>query len=193
MLKLRNLANQHQKRLLRVLYGHTQATPYAATLHPSLRNTDGSFRAPLNTDALVTGIAARTAAAFLLQGGLVPGMVVQQGPGESVLVSNGVAGERNWGLLANFVGGTLDDVSDENNVGVWYGKDAVVEILAPAFDDSGLAALAAGINAAPGGLPMKAGADGRLVGENVAAPTVDTVGFLIDYRGPSRIVVKLNV
>jgi len=115
MLRIRNISNQFQKRTLRALYAQTQATPYAATLHASLRNTDGSFRAPLSSDTLPL---ARSANAFTLQGGLVPGQVVAKSAGESVVVHNGVAGVKAFGLLANFVGGTLDELGDENQVGV---------------------------------------------------------------------------
>src|SRR3954467_3223591 len=115
MLRITNLSNVFQKRTLRVKYGHTQATPYAGTLDPSLRNTDGSFRKPLAADTLPV---ARSADAFTLQGGLVPGTVVLKGAGEGVVVATGAnSALQPFGLLANFVGGTLDDIGDENNVG----------------------------------------------------------------------------
>ncbi len=190
MLRIRNISNQYQKRTLRVLYGQTQATPYAATLDPSLRNTDGSFRAPLNTDTVPL---TRSAAAFTYQGGLIPGQVVAKGAGESVVVHNGVAGVRPWGLLANFVGGTIDDLGDENQVGVWYGKDSVYEVLAPAFNDTGLAAA---YSAATPGNPVRlyAGTDGRLTATApVGATDDDVVGFLYERNSASKITVKLNV
>lgn len=190
MLRIRNLSNQYAKRPIRILYGHTQATPYAATLDPSLRNTDGSFRAPVATDTVPL---ARSAAAFLHQGGLVPGCVVTKGAGESVVVHNGVAGVRAWGLLANYVGGTLDDIQDENHVGVWYGKDAVAELLAPAFNDSGLAAA---YSAATPGNPVRlyAGTDGRLTAtEPGTATEEDIVAFLIERNNASKITIKFNV
>lgn len=202
MLRIKNLSNQYQKRTLRVLYGHTQATPYAASLDPSLRNTDGSFRAPLGADTLP--LPRNGVAAFLLQGGLVPGtVIVRSGIGENIVVSNGVSGTRPWGLLANFVGGTLDELGDENNVGVWYGKDAVVEVLAPAFNDTSLASdFAAATATAP--VYLYAGTDGRLCGPTAQAgeqaPTAvgtgDAVAILINRYGAgtgSRIVAKLLV
>jgi hypothetical protein len=82
MLRITNLSNVFQKRLIRPLYAQTQATPYAAVLDTSLRNADGSFRAPLATDTLPL---TRSAAAFLLQGGIVPGTVVVKGAGEAAL------------------------------------------------------------------------------------------------------------
>src|SRR4051812_16174331 len=117
MLKVRNLSNVMQKRLIRPLYAHTQATPYAAVLDPSLRNVDGSFRAPLAADTLPV---ARSANAFTLQGGLVPGTVMVKAAGEGMVVAPGGTGAiQPFGLLANFVGGTLDDLQDNNEIGVW--------------------------------------------------------------------------
>lgn len=191
MLRIKNLSNQYLKRPLRVLYGHTQATPYGATLDPSLRNTDGSFRAPLAADAAPL---VRSADAFLFQGGLIPGTVVAKGVGESVVVHNGVVrGQANgvtaWGLLANYVGGTVDELGDENQVGVWYGQDAVVELLAPAFNPN--------INANPAaGVPtfLYAGTDGRLT-TTVPTGGVETnaVALLLERKSASKILVKLNV
>lgn len=201
MLRIRNLSNQFQKRTIRPVYAQTQATPYAATLDPSLRNQDGSFRAPLSTDTVPL---TRSANAHTVQGGLLPGVVVVKGAGEGALVHNGVAGVKPWGLLANFVGGTLDDLGDENQVGVWYGKDSVFEILAPAFDDTGLAAAYA---TATAGNPVKlyAGADGRLTAtaptglalsdpatEDVSYPE-NVVAYLYDRPSAGKILVKLNV
>src|SRR3954452_8217076 len=103
MQQVGKLSNVLQKRLIRPFYAHTQATPYAAVLDVSLRNADGSFRAPLSTD---TSPLTRSANAFTLQGGLVPGTVVVKGAGESVVVASGAnVAEQPFGLLANFVGG----------------------------------------------------------------------------------------
>lgn len=191
MLRIKNLSNQFQKRTLRALYAQTQATPYSATLHPSLRNTDGSFRAPLSTDTLPL---ARSAAAFLLQGGLVPGSVVAKSVGESVVAHNGVAGVRAFGLLANFVGGTLDELGDENQVGVWRGPDSVWELLKPAFDDTGLAAAyATASNSAGTPVKLYAQPSGLLGGGVPAGATeADVVALLIEYT-PSKIIVDLKV
>jgi len=189
MLQVRNLSNVFQKRLIRPLYAHTQATPYAAVLDASLRNTDGSFRAPLATDTLPL---TRSAAAFTLQGGIVPGTVMVKGAGESAVVASGAnVAEQPFGLLANFVGGTLDDIKDENNIGVWRGPDSVFEILAPGFDDTGLAAAYA---AATPGNPVKlyAGVDGRLV--YVATPgNRIPVAFLVERTSASKITIDLKV
>lgn len=189
MLQVRNLSNVFQKRLIRPLYAHTQATPYAAVLDPSLRNADGSFRAPLSTD---TNPLTRSANAFTLQGGLVPGTVMVKGAGESMVVASGAnVAEQPFGLLANFIGGTFDDVKDENNIGVWRGPDSVWELLAPAFDDTGLAAAYA--SATPGN-PVKlyAGVDGRLVA-NASPGSRIVVAHLVERASASKIVIDLKV
>lgn len=189
MLRIRNLSNQFQKRLIRPLYAHTQATPYAATLHPSLRNTDGSFRAPLAADTLPI---ARSADAFLLQGGLVPGTVVLKGEGETAVVANGAnSALQPFGLLANFVGGTLDDLGDENQIGVWRGPDSVFELLKPAFDDTGLAAAYAA--AGPGGVvKLYAGTNGLLTATSPGGSAI-VVAHLIERTNASKIVIDLKV
>lgn len=194
MLQIRNLSNAMQKRLIRPLYAHTQATPYAATLDPLLRNTDGSFRAPLNTENQA-GMGARTANAFTLQGGIVPGTCMVKNAGEGMLVHNGlnVATVKTWGLLANFVGGTLDDIKDENQIGVWRGPDSVYELLSPAWDPTGLSVLYAAA-AAGGPIVMCAGTDGRLVGfaTDAAAGNRQVVAHLVEWA-PAKITIDLRV
>jgi hypothetical protein len=189
MLQVRTISNVFQKRLIRPLYAHTQATPYAAVLDPSLRNADGSFRAPLATDTLPL---ARSAAAFTLQGGIVPGTVVVKGAGESAVVASGAnVAEQPFGLLANFVGGTFDDLKDNNEVGVWRGPDSVWELLAPAFNDTGLAAAYA---AATPGNPVKlyAGTDGRLTSASPGGSAI-VVAHLIERTSASKITIDLKV
>lgn len=190
MLRVRNLSNALVKRPLRALYAQTQATPYSAVLDPSLRNVDGSFRKPVATDTLPV---ARSADAFTLQGGLVPGTVMLKAAGEGVVVATGAdsANLIPFGLLANFVGGTLDDIQDENMVGVWRGPDSVWELLAPAFDDTGLASAYA--DATPGN-PVKlyAGVDGRLVANGSPSNRV-VVAHLVERTSASRIVIDLKI
>src|SRR4051812_2149723 len=164
MLRIRNLSNAMQKRTLRVLYSQTLAHPYAGTLDATLRNTDGSFRAPLNGDAIANSGLARTANTFTLQGGLVPGTVMVKTLGEAFVPATAAAGVVPFGLLANFVGGTLDDLQDSNEIGVWYGPGSVYEVLSPAFDDTGLAAAYPAPATAAGRAPvlLYPQADGRL-------------------------------
>jgi hypothetical protein len=139
----------------------------------------------------------------VFQGGLVPGTVVARaGAGEGVVVHNGATTVNAFGLLANFVGGNLDELGDENNVGVWYGKDSVYEVLAPAFNDDGLAAAYSGATAGVP-VPLYVGTDGRLgaagaalvTGEAAASTTNvgNVVAYLIERTSASKIRIKLNV
>lgn len=191
MLRVRNLSNVLQKRTLRPIYVNTQGTPYAGNLDPSFRNVDGSFRLPLSTDS---SPVARSANAYSLQGGLPAGLVMVKAAGDNFVVATGAAtSERPFGLLANHVGGTLDELGDENTIGVWYGPGAVFELLAPAFNDTGLAsAYAAATPGAP--VLLYAGADGRLaqasalVGGNATSKI--PVAELQERVSASRIIVK---
>lgn len=192
MLRIRNLSNAMQKRTLRVLHGQTQATPYAGTLDARLRNADGSFRAPLSTDGVVNSGLARSANAFTLQGGLVPGTCMAKSAGESFVVHNGANTIKTFGLLANFVGGTLDDLQDANEIGVWYGPGSVYEVLYPAFDDTGLAAAYASANTTGAGLPVLLYAQpSGLLGVTVA--TGLPVAELVERRSNAVIQIKLLV
>jgi hypothetical protein len=194
MLRIRNLSNMFQKRTIRPLYGQTQAYPYAAVLDPRLRNTDGSFRAPLATDTAANSGLARTVAAFTFQGGLVPGTVMVKAAGEGMVVHNGAAGVIPFGLLANFVGGTLDDLQDNNEIGVWRGPDSVYELLFPAFDDTGLAAAYAaqsGATSAAGNpVVLYPQTDGRL---GITATAAPAVARLVERTSAAKIVVELLI
>jgi len=191
MLRIRNLKNKYQKRLIRPLYAQTQATPYAAVLDGSFRDAEGTYQFP--------------AAAFKYKGGLVPGTCMVN-RGEKVTVATGAASTGTpagvpqiFGLLANFVGGELDDLGDENYVGVWRGPDSVYEILAPGFDDTGLsAAWDASDQGVP--VPLFAGPDGRLAyltpggdGTGGTAGPRQVVAYLIERPSASRIIVDLKV
>ncbi len=196
MLQVRNLSNVFQKRLIRPLYAQSQATPWAGSLHSSLRNTDGSFRLPLAADN-IAGLSARSADAYSLQGGLVPGTVVNKAAGETFSVATGAdAALRPAGLLANFVGGTLDDLKDNNEIGVWYGPGSQFELLAPAFSTTGLAAAYAAATAGTSAL-LYAAADGRLaVTAGLVGAAVGSklpVAELVDVRGSTVIQIKLLV
>ena len=190
MLRLRNLANKYQKRLVRPLYANTQATPYAAHLDASFRGADGSL-----------DLTAGAPAAFTLKGSLVPGLVVYRVKGtEGVKVSTGATNgsEQPFGLLCNFVGGDLDEGfsgdSLQNEVGVWRGPDSVFEVLAPAFDDTNLTE-AVSEAATPGGVVyLYAGADGRLdASADQAGEDRIPVARLIEVASASRIIVDLVV
>lgn len=192
MLRLKNLSNKYQKRLIRPEYAQTQGTPYAVSLDDTFRNSDGSIKLPKSGDT--TPLGTRTADAHTTKGSLTAGLVAVRTLGEKIGIATGAnnGNEVPFGLLANFVGGELDDIGDENQVGVWRGVGSTYTILAPAFDDTGLAAAFA---AAGTGNPVKlyALADGRL--GHVSSPNAARVPVarLIDRPSASRIVVDLLV
>ena len=193
MLRLKNLANKYQKRTCRPLYANTQATPYAASLATTFRASDGSLQLPQSGDT--TPLGTRTAAAYTSKNSLLPGTVMVRVVGtETVGVATGIdVAERPFGLLANFVGGDLDEGfsgdSLQNSVGVWRGPDSVFEILAPAFDDTGLASAVSGATAGTDVL-LYAGTDGRL--KYIASPSNrQAVARLIERVDSGRIIVDL--
>lgn len=191
MQRIGNLRNQFEKRKLRPILAHTEATPYPGTLHPSLRDsTTGAFRKPLAAD---TDPIARSADAFTYLNGLPAGLVMIQGPGDSFVVATGAnsANIAPAGLLGNVVGGDMDELGDNNEIAVWRGQDSQYEVLAPAFDDTGLAAAYA---AATPGNPVKlyAGADGRLQANGAPGNRI-AVATLRERTGPGKIVIDLLV
>lgn len=222
MQRLHSLNEIYQKRTIRPQYAQHQATPYAAGMDASLFNTDGSIRIPLTGDT--TPLNTRTANAATLvgqtlntagAGSLMPGMVMVKTTGEFVTVATGVAGanantgfgsgnqptfEQPFGLLANWVGGDFDEIGVQNvgsgNVGVWKGPDSTYTILAPAYNDSGLASAVSGSGsggAQPGApIYLYAGNDGRL--KYLATPgNCLPVAMLLDRVNATRIVVSLLV
>ncbi len=208
MLRLKNLSNKYQKRLIRPIYAQTQATPYATSLdtqaltgpnaatgRTSFKNGDGSRYLPKSGDT--SPLHTRTADAYTTKGSLVPGSVVVRTVGESVAVAAGPddGTERPFGLLANFVGGDLDDLGDEDQVGVWRGANhAFFELLTPAWDDTGLSTALSQAAAKTGGsVLLYAGADGRLV--YVSSPNAARipVARVIDRPSASRILIELLV
>lgn len=189
MLRLRFLNNKFQKRLIRPLYAQTQATPYAGSLDPAL-GTGSTLVAP--TTGAFAGLTY-SANTFTFQSGLVPGTVMLKSAASAVVPHHGanLATVFAFGLLANFVGGNMDELGDENTVGVWRGPDSVFELIAPAYDDTGLAAAYASATA---GSPvaMWAGADGRLTA-NGAQGNRQTVAQLIERPSATRIVIDLKI
>lgn len=196
MYRANKIGNRHNKRTLRVVYGQTQAYPYAASLHSSFRGTDGSLLID-GTSSDPTTIAGsanptRGANAFKYQNGLLAGMVVTLVPGtEQIKIAAGnaaQAGEQPFGLLANNVGGTLDEVGDYDEIGVWRsGQGGVFEVLAPAFGTISLTATNAGATT-----PLYAGTDGRLT---TTAPSGSPVAVanLLQVVGTTRILIDLKV
>lgn len=194
MLRLKNLSNKYQKRLIRPEYAQTQGTPYAVTLDDTFRDADGGRKLPLDTDT--TPLGTRSADAFQLKGGIISGLVAVRTKGERVAIATGADSgtEVPFGLLANFVGGELDDIGDEDQVGVWRGVGSTYTLLAPAFDPDGLSGAFTAAPAVAGNpVLLFAGADGRL--KHVSGPNADRipVARLIDIPSASRIVVDLLV
>jgi hypothetical protein len=207
MLKVQRLSNVLQKRTIRPIYAQTQATPYATSLdeqtltgsnaatgRTSFKNSDGSRYLPLSGDT--SPLATRTANAFTLKNSLVPGTVMVRTEGERVAVASGVASaaEKPFGLLANFIGGELDDLGENDEIGVWRGAfHAFFELLFPAWNDTGLAtALGETANKKGGQVKLYAGADGRL--EYVASPGERiAVAEVIERPTASRLLIELLV
>jgi len=201
MLRLKNLANKYQKRTCRPVYANTQATPFAASLDDSFRSS-GALVLPKNSSGTAgagnnPSAVTRTADAFTSKNSLVPGLVLVKVAGsEKVTVAAGLAGtaERPFGLLANFVGGDLDEGfsgdSLQNEVGVWRGPDAVFEILAPAYDDTNMASTLTTNAGTATATPLYAQADGRLGISSGSSRTV--VAYLLKQE-TNRILVDLAV
>jgi hypothetical protein len=94
------------------------------------------------------------------------------------------AAEQPFGLLANFVGGDLDDIGDEDSVGVWRGANhAFFELLKPAYDDTGLSTAFTAETGADAPTLLYAGTDGRLVVNGSPGNRV-AVARLIDRQVP---------
>lgn len=129
MLRLTNLANKYERRTLRALYSQTQGYPY-----------DVQLASTFNRNVMWAGASGTKAAIY-------PGLVATKTVGETVTLANANTqpNARPFGLFANYVGGELSDIPpDFDRVGVWRGAGSVYQILAPVFDDTGLAAAAAG-------------------------------------------------
>lgn len=208
MLRLKNLANKYQKRTCRPLYANTQATPYAATLYTK---SDGSagFRAADGSLQIPSGAyKAAGSGANSVPAGIV---LVRVKGTDQVTIATGAAGERPFGLLANFVGGDLDEGfagdSLQNQVGAWRGPDSTFEILAPAFGTIA----APTVDGTSGNVYLYAGSDGRLTttapdtsnasteakalgaGTGIAPTGSVPVARLIEVPSTSRIIVDLLV
>lgn len=194
MQRLKSLNEIYQKRLIRPTYAHHQATPYAIGLDASLYNTDGSIRPPISTD---TSPLTRSVSAYTLNGSLAPGSVVVKTTGEFVTIATGAnAAEQPFGLLANWVGGDFDDIGPQNIgsgvVGAWKGPDSTYTLLAPAYNDSGLAAAVSAAASTGVQVPLYADTDGRLKYISSAGSRIQ-VARLIDRPSATRIVVELVI
>ncbi|MDE2103910.1 MAG: hypothetical protein KGL39_42130 [Patescibacteria group bacterium] len=131
-----DLTDAFARRELRVLYGQTQAYPYAAQLDSSFDRTQGAY----------AGTNAITGA----RGAIFPGLVAVKTTGENVTLpahawATTTYDYRPFGLFADYVGGTwgMNFPSTWTQIGVWRGIGSVYELLAPAFDTTSLSTYAA--------------------------------------------------
>lgn len=171
-----NVLLTSQKRLIRPAYAQTQGFPYACSLDPSLRNADGSINLP--------------GGVFTQNGSIVPGTVLIKTTGEQVTIASGAANEVPFGLLGTWIGGTFDNIGQLNQVQAWMGPDSVYELLAPAWNDTTVAAAVAG---AAAGQPVKlyVGADGRLT--STASTSGAVVATVMDRPSSARLLIKLAI
>lgn len=126
-----NIRLTAQKRLIRVVYGQTQFTPYACVLDPSLRNAEGAIEVP---GSGATKPIKRSSAAFTFRNSIVPGTVLVKTEGEYVALASGATWERPFGLLGQWVGGTFDNLKGTNEVSAWLGPDGTFDLLKPGFN-----------------------------------------------------------
>jgi len=187
-----NILLTAQKRLIRPAYAQTQGFPYAAYLDPSLRNSDGTVRIPTSSDTTPTYPLARSANAFTYEGSIVPGTVMVKTTGENAAVASGAnSALQPWGLLDQWVGGTFDNVGQNNEIGIWMGPDSTYELLAPAWNDTGLATAIASAGAGQN-VFLYAGVDGRLV--YVGSPGSQIpVARVIDRPSAARLLIQLLI
>ena len=187
-----NILLTAQKRLIRPAYAQTQGFPYASYLDPSLRNSDNSIRVPKSTDSNPTFPLTRSADAFTYNGSLIPGTVMVKTSGENACVANGAnAAVQPWGLLDQWVGGTFDNVGQNNEIGIWMGPDSTYDLLAPAWNDTGLATAISG--AAPGAaVYLYAGADGRLTSSSPGGSAIP-VARVIQRWSAARLTIQLII
>jgi hypothetical protein len=126
MLRPKSIALVNQRRTLRALYAQTQAYPYAAKLNPTQSLTDSAH----NMLGL-TGSDGATGTAAIWPGGVLT-LSDQGGVVEYVEVADDDS-DRPFGLSANYVGGQMDELNGNAEIGVWRGRGGVFEVLSPVF------------------------------------------------------------
>lgn len=185
-----NILLTAQKRLIRPAYAQTQGFPYAAYIDPSLRNSDGSIRLPQSGD---TSPLTRTANAFTYENSIVPGTVMVRTTGENACVANGATASvvEPWGLLGQWIGGTFDQLGQNNEISVWMGYDSVYDLLAPAWNDTGLAAAVAAASAGED-VWLYAGTDGRLTYLPTPGSAVP-ICKVIERWSNARLTIQLKI
>lgn len=181
MLRLTKLSNKYKRRTLRALYAHTQAYPYAATLDSAFDRTAGQL----------SGAGAITGS----ESAIMPGSVLVKKVGEAVTLSGAAgANQRAFGLSANYVGGSMDELGDAAEIGVWRGAGSVFQILAPAFDDTGAsAAAAAEAGTVATEVYMNSSSKGVLVADAAGAKGVSDAARLLSRPSANTIIVELLV
>lgn len=127
-----------QKRLIRPVYGQTQATPYAAYLDENLFNAEGAFVVPAST---ATKPIKRSAAVETYRESVMPATVLVRTKEEQVAPASGQEFETPFGLLAQWVGGQFDNLKGTREVAAWYGPDSVFDILYPGFEKGTISTL----------------------------------------------------
>jgi len=162
-----------QKRLVRVVEGQTQATPYACYIDPSLRNSEGNI-VTVEAGSKYGLPNNRIAKAFTFDNSLPPGLVLVKTTNEGVTIAGGEAEKVTaFGLLGQWVGGTFDNIKSTNQVSAWRGPDSVYDLLAPAWNDEKLAGEVSGASAGQL-VKLYAGTDGRLTGKKALAAQLHT-------------------
>lgn len=178
-----DLTQAFTRRNLRVLYGQTQAYPYAAQLDASFDRTQGAY-------AGANAITGANAA-------IMPGLVATKKVGENVTLAAAYAGSRrDFGLFADYVGGTAGSnfPSTWTQIGVWRGVGSVYELLAPVFDTTNLSTDAAGeAGTAATEVYLASNAKGQLAAQTVGAYAVSETARLVNYLSANAIIVELLV
>lgn len=127
-----------------------------------------------------------------MSGSLIPGLVMVKTTGEYVAVASGAnSAIQPMGLLGQWIGGTFDNVGQNNQVGIWMGPDSTYTLLAPAWNDSTVSAAVAAATAGQQVL-LYAGTDGRLT--YVASPGSQVpIARVMDRPSASQLVIQLLI
>ncbi len=173
MIRANNLARIAQKRTIRPLYAWHSAVPYACFADMSTGTISGTVT-------------------FATAGSVYPGQVAIKTTGEMMRVAAG-AGQVNFGLFNNFIGGTMDELAGGTEIGVWVGgRDAVFEVLGgfssteTPLDASGWVAA----NSTLGGAPVYADSAGRLT---LTAGSSLRVARLVEAVSAAKVIVQLSL
>lgn len=160
------ITNPNQKRTLRPLYAHTQATPYAGFIDPEWMKTKAVD--------------------------VFPGTVMYRKKGEVFAPLTSAAGNKAkaFGLSAMFVApkAGIDEVTPTatNTFAVWVGgSDSLFELSAPAFDTTATYTLKEDGERQY----LTANADGLLT--STGATKENAVAELIDVIGTTKLIIRL--